>query len=66
MASNQHTQEDVQEDISLRLAMISKAVEAKLLSKQQASVVEERVGQEQMVSACPIDPMERLQCESCQ
>jgi Fic family protein len=70
MERNQHVQEETQEDINARLALISQAVEKKLLNKQQASPREgETVAQEQnvlVVSACPIDPMERLLCESCQ
>ncbi len=66
---NQHTPEETQEDIIARLALISKAVEEKLRSRQQVAPVEETVEQEQnelVVSTCPIDPMERLLCESCQ
>jgi hypothetical protein len=70
MERNQHAQEETQEDINARLALIRKAVEEKLLSRQQASPGERAtVEQEQnalVVSACPIDPMERLLCESCQ
>ena len=70
MEINQHAQEETQEDINARHALISKAVEEKLLSRQQVAPAEgETVEQEQnvlAVSACPIDPMERLLCESCQ
>ncbi len=66
----QHAQEETQESIDARLALISQAVEQQLLSKQQVTPIEgEAAGQEQgmlIVSACPIDPMERLLCESCQ
>jgi hypothetical protein len=63
------TDQNTQEDINARLAMISKAVEEKLHSKQQTLSEAENVGQEQntlAASACPIDPMERLLCDSCQ
>jgi uncharacterized ferritin-like protein (DUF455 family) len=70
MEINPQAQEETQEDIDARLALIRKAVEAKLLSKQQVVPGEGAiVAQEQnalVVSTCPIDPMERLQCESCQ
>jgi hypothetical protein len=69
MTTNQHTQEDTQEDINARLALISKAVAEKLASKQKNAPEEETSEQEQnmlVVSACPLDPMERLLCESCQ
>lgn len=65
MEMNQNAQQETQDDIDARLALISKAVEAKLLSQQQAAPQGKAFGQEP-VSACPIDPMERLQCESCQ
>ncbi|GCE03403.1 hypothetical protein [Dictyobacter aurantiacus] len=65
MEMNQHAQQETQDDITARLALISKAVEAKLLSQQQVAPAQKTSGQEP-VSACPIDPMERLQCESCQ
>lgn len=70
MAINQHAQEETQEDINARLALISKAVAEKLLSRQQVPSGEiESSEPEQnvlVVSTCPIDPMERLLCESCQ
>ena len=69
MTTNQHTQEETQDDITARLALISKAVAEKLASKQKSASAEEAGEQEQdviVVSACPIDPMERLLCESCQ
>jgi hypothetical protein len=70
MATNQQVQETTQEDINARLAQISKAVEEKLASKQKGAFGEEKAARlEQQVlaaSTCPIDPMERLLCESCQ
>ena len=69
MTANQHTQEETQEDINARLALISQAVAEKLASKQKIALGEETGEQEQdvlAVSACPLDPMERLLCESCQ
>jgi hypothetical protein len=69
MTTNQHTQTETQDDINARLALISKAVAEKLASKQKSAPEEETSEQEQdvlVVSACPIDPMERLLCESCQ
>ncbi len=69
MTANQHTQEETQEDINARLALISQAVAEKLASKQKIALGEETDEQEQdvlAVSACPLDPMERLLCESCQ
>lgn len=67
MAINPQAQEETQEDINARLALIRKAVEEKLASKTTS--LKEAAGQEQNVlvaSTCPIDPMERLLCESCQ
>lgn len=70
MATNQPAQGETQEDINARLAQISKAVEEKLASMQNVASGEEKaVRLEQHVlvtSTCPIDPMERLLCESCQ
>ena len=69
MTTNQHIQEEAQDDINARLALISQAVAEKLASKQKSAAEEEAGEQEQdvfVVSACPIDPMERLLCESCQ
>jgi hypothetical protein len=69
MAINQQTQGETQEDINARLALISKAVEAKLGGRQKVAFGEEVTGREQDVlvaNTCPIDPMERLLCESCQ
>jgi hypothetical protein len=69
MTTNQQAQEESQEDINARLALISKAVAEQVASRQKAAPGEETVGQEQnvlAVSACPVDPMERLLCESCQ
>lgn len=67
MTTNQHTQEESQEDINVRLALINKAVTEKLASKQKSAPGEETDEQDGfVVSACPIDPMERLLCESCQ
>lgn len=69
MATNPQAQEETQEDINARLALIRKAVEEKLASKQKGTSGEEAAGREQNVlaaSTCPIDPMERLLCESCQ
>jgi hypothetical protein len=65
METNQHTPEETQEDINARLALISKAVAEKLNNNQQG--VNTKSDQNALpVAACPIDPMERLQCESCQ
>lgn len=64
MATDPQAQEATQDDITARLALISKAVEEKLASRQQGVP-----GEEQnllVVSTCPIDPMERLLCEGCQ
>jgi hypothetical protein len=69
MTTNQHIQEEAQDDINARLALISQAVAEKLASKQKSAAEEEAGEQEQdvlVVSVCPIDPMERLLCESCQ
>jgi len=69
MAIHQQAQTETQEDINARLALISKAVEEKLASRQQAASPREALGQEQQVlvaSTCPVDPMERLLCEGCQ
>ena len=56
-----------QEEIHARLAIISKAVEEKMLKRQQVAPGEGTVRQEQNVlAACPVDPMERLLCENCQ
>lgn len=69
MATNPQAQDETQEDINARLALIRKAVEEKLASRQKGAAGEKTAGREQNVlvaSACPIDPMERLHCESCQ
>ena len=69
MTTNQPAQEEAQEDINARLALISKAVAEKVASRQKVTSGEETVGQEQnvlTVSTCPVDPMERLLCDSCQ
>lgn len=69
MATNPHAQEETQEDINARLALISKAVEEKLASRQRVASGEETSGREQNVliaSTCPVDPMERLLCDGCQ
>lgn len=66
MDINQHAQGETQEDINARLALISKAVEEKLINRRQAGETVEQEQNALAASACPIDPMERLLCESCQ
>jgi hypothetical protein len=69
MTTNQHVQEETQEDINARLALIREAVEEELASKQKGLSGEKLAAREQsafVAAACPIDPMERLLCESCQ
>ena len=65
MAINQQTQEETQEDIDARLALISKAVQEKLVNRQGVASGEEAADM-LAASTCPVDPMERLLCESCQ
>lgn len=70
MTTNQQALKDTQEDINARLAQISKAVAEKLASRQMGLSGEAETARleqnELATSTCPIDPMERLQCESCQ
>jgi hypothetical protein len=70
METNQQTQEEMQQDINARLALISQAVEAKLSSVPKSAPGEETIARQEQnalaASTCPIDPMERLLCESCQ
>jgi Ser-tRNA(Ala) deacylase AlaX len=59
-----------QDEIKARLAQISKAVEEKLASQQKGVSREEaaaRLEQNRLATAtCPLDPLERLLCDSCQ
>jgi hypothetical protein len=66
MTNNQHTQEHTPEDINARLALIRQAVEEKLASRQATSGVSIPEPPAPAIVACPVDPMERLLCDSCQ
>ena len=69
MATDQQAPQEKQEDIDARLALISKAVEEKLASRQKTLAAGEAAkgGQNLAVATtCPVDPMERLLCEGCQ
>lgn len=72
METNQPIQAEMQQDmdINARLALISQAVAAKLNSTAKSVPGAEAVVNHEpnvlAVSTCPIDPMERLLCDSCQ
>lgn len=68
--NNQQSQGESQESVEARLAAINSAVDEKLATMPKfESVEEETAWLEKNMPAgggCPIDPQERLLCDSCQ